>query len=392
MSTDLQKSPTGGGAAGSGDTPHAGGIGLEIRSVSRAYGPVKAVDDVSLSVAPGEVVSLLGPSGSGKSTLLRLVAGLDTPTGGELTLDGRNALDLAPHERDVSMVFQHYALYPHLSAQDNLVLALRYGRGLGKSEAIARARETLELLGVGHLAKRKPAAMSGGQRQRVAIGRALATRSRLVLLDEPMSGLDAVLRASLRVEVVALLRRLGSTALFVTHDQSEAMVVGDRVAVLNEGRLEQLGTPDEVYDAPASRFVASFVGSPPMNVLEGSERRGPGDATVRGSRRTDDRHGPSKLVGPDFEVSAPENAVAVGVRPEHLRVGSADGDGLVVAGEMVVAERLGADRIAHIQAESGLLAVRVTGKPPAAGERVSLYGPPESLSFFDNDGRLIRSV
>jgi multiple sugar transport system ATP-binding protein len=387
MTTGLSKEPSGGGSSSTalvgGGEPLARGLGLEIGSVSRTYGSVHAVDDVSLSVAPGEVVSLLGPSGSGKSTLLRLVAGLDTPTAGQLTLDGRNALELRPHQRDVSMVFQHYALYPHLSAQDNLVLALRYGRGLRKAEAAERARETLELLGVGHLADRKPATMSGGQRQRVAIGRALATRSRLVLLDEPMSGLDAVLRASLRVEVVALLRRLGSTALFVTHDQSEAMVVGDRVAVLNEGKLEQVGTPDEVYDFPATRFVASFVGSPPMNVLEGTERRGP--------REVDARRGPSLLAGPDFEVAAPENAVAVGARPEHLRIGSLDGDGLTVHGEMVVAERLGADRIAYVQAESGLLAVRVPGQPPKPGERLTLTAPAESLSFFDSSGRRIAS-
>jgi multiple sugar transport system ATP-binding protein len=359
------------------------GIGLEIRSVTRLYGSVRAVDDVSLSVVPGEVVSLLGPSGSGKSTLLRLVAGLDTPTSGEIALDERDALELAPHQRDVSMVFQNYALYPHLSAQNNLVLALRYGRGLSKADAVERARETLDLLGVGHLAARKPAAMSGGQRQRVAIGRALATRSRLVLLDEPMSGLDAVLRASLRVEVVALLRRLGSTALFVTHDQSEAMVVGDRVAVLNEGRLEQVGTPDEVYDSPATRFVAAFVGSPPMNVLDGSERRGPRDVETR--------RGPSVLVGPDFELAAPENAVAVGVRPEHLHIGAPEGEGLSVPGEMVVAERFGADRVAYIQAESGLLAVRIPGKPPAPGDRVTLGAPASALSFFDKSGRLILS-
>jgi multiple sugar transport system ATP-binding protein len=204
-----------------------------------------------------------------------------------------------------------------------------------------------------------------------------------------MSGLDALLRASLRVEVVALLRRLGSTALFVTHDQSEAMVVGDRVAVLNEGRLEQVGTPDEVYDAPATRFVASFVGSPPMNVLEGSERRGPGDANARGFSKPSSRSGPSLLVGPDFQVSAPETAVAVGARPEHLEIGPGDEDGLRIEGEMVVAERLGADRIAYVQCASGLLAVRVTGKPPAAGERVTMSAPPAMLSFFDNAGRLI---
>jgi multiple sugar transport system ATP-binding protein len=211
-----------------------------------------------------------------------------------------------------------------------------------------------------------------------------------------MSGLDALLRASLRVEVVALLRRLGSTALFVTHDQSEAMVVGDRVAVLDEGRLEQVGTPDEVYDAPATRFVASFVGSPPMNVLEGSERRGPGDPAARGRADAALRRGPSVLAGAEFEVAAPENAVAVGVRPEHLvlaphRERASDG-GLTVAGEMIVTERLGADRVGYVQAASGLLAVRITEKPPAAGERVTLHAPPETLAFFDRAGRLIRNV
>jgi multiple sugar transport system ATP-binding protein len=197
------------------------------------------------------------------------------------------------------------------------------------------------------------------------------------------------------VEVVALLRRLGSTALFVTHDQSEAMVVGDRVAVLNEGRVEQVGTPDEVYDAPASRFVAGFVGSPPMNVLEGKERRGPGDASARGFSKVSDRSGPSLLLGPDFEVTAPENAVAVGARPEHLQLGglesTADGTGLVLDGEMVVSERLGADRIAYVQSSAGLIAVRVPGKPPAAGERVTISAPSSALSFFDSAGRLIRT-
>jgi multiple sugar transport system ATP-binding protein len=234
-------------------TPVTTGVPIEMDQLSRTFGAVRALHEVSLTVAAGEIVALLGPSGSGKSTLLRICAGLEEPTGGDLRFDGISQLGVAPHRRDVSMVFQHFALYPHLTALDNLTLALRHGRGLSKSAATARARETLEMLGIADLAGRRPGKMSGGQRQRVAIGRALATRARVILLDEPMSGLDAQLRVDLRVEIVALLRGLGTTALFVTHDQAEAMAVGDRVAVLSAGRLEQIGTPDEIYDRPVHR-------------------------------------------------------------------------------------------------------------------------------------------
>ncbi|WP_239333947.1 ABC transporter ATP-binding protein [Frankia sp. CiP3] len=362
----------------------ANGVHIEIAGVSRTFGAVRALDAVSLSVLPGEIVALLGPSGSGKSTLLRICAGLEQPTAGDLRFGGVSQLAVAPHQRDVSMVFQHFALYPHLTALDNLVLALRYGRGMSKSAARARARETLEMLTIGELAGRRPARMSGGQRQRVAIGRALATRAKVVLLDEPMSGLDAQLRAELRVEIVALLRGLGSTALFVTHDQAEAMAVGDWVAVLNHGRLEQAGTPDDIYDRPATRFVATFVGGPPMNVCDGSWA----DATLRGR---------------GFAVPAPAGSVAVGVRPERLRLAgpgaageraghaSGPGDSFRISGEVVVVERLGADRSVYVRTEAGMLTVRVNADHPNPVGLVTLDAPFDSLIFFGEDGLLLPS-
>ena len=371
------------------DGPEAG-VRIDVEHLCRSFGAVRALDDVSLVVAPGEIVALLGPSGSGKSTLLRICAGLEQPSSGELRFGGTSQLGLAPHQRDVSMVFQHFALYPHLSALDNLVLALRYGRRMSKGAARARAAETLEMLGIGALAGRKPAQMSGGQRQRVAIGRALATRATVVLLDEPMSGLDAQLRVELRVEIVSLLRRLGTTALFVTHDQAEAMAVGDRVAVLSSGRLEQIGTPDEIYDRPATRFVASFVGSPPMNVCDGEWSGG-------------------VLRGTGFEAAAPAGSVAFGVRPEHLRLagtgsgagsGGASGAGgrhvartadaspLRLVGRVVVSERLGADRSVYVQTPAGLFAVRVAADDQVgSGTDVVIEAPSVTLSFFDRDGR-----
>ncbi|MCK9925644.1 ABC transporter ATP-binding protein [Frankia sp. Mgl5] len=354
------------------------GARIEAVGIGRDFGSVHALAGVDLAIEAGEIVALLGPSGSGKSTLLRILAGLDAPTSGDLRFDGDSQLGVPPHRRDVSMVFQHFALYPHLSATDNLVLALRYGRGMSKAAARERAAETLRMLGIADLARRRPAQMSGGQRQRVAIGRALATRARVVLLDEPMSGLDAKLRVELRVEIVGLLRQLGTTAVFVTHDQAEAMAVGDRVAVMNRGAVEQIGTPDEIYDLPATRFVATFVGSPPMNVFEGTWADG-------------------ILRGPGFSAPAPAAAVAVGVRPEHLRLGDSAagvgagvgvGDGFRVKGHVVVAERLGAERTVYVRSAAGTLGVRVAAQVRVApDEPVTVTAPASALLCFGPDGR-----
>lgn len=352
------------------------GARIEAVGIGRDFGSVHALAGVDLAIEAGEIVALLGPSGSGKSTLLRILAGLDAPTSGDLRFDGDSQLGVPPHRRDVSMVFQHFALYPHLSATDNLVLALRYGRGMSKAAARERAAETLRMLGIADLARRRPAQMSGGQRQRVAIGRALATRARVVLLDEPMSGLDAKLRVELRVEIVGLLRQLGTTAVFVTHDQAEAMAVGDRVAVMNRGAIEQIGTPDEIYDLPATRFVATFVGSPPMNVFEGTWADG-------------------ILRGPGFSAPASAAAVAVGVRPEHLRLGDSAGgvgvgvgDGFRVKGHVVVAERLGAERTVYVRSAAGTLGVRVAAQVRVApDEPVTVTAPASALLCFGPDGR-----
>jgi len=443
--TDAKAGPPAGPAAlagtAAGDGAAApvrpGGVRIEFDHVSRTFGKkVRALDNVSLAVEPGEIVALLGPSGSGKSTLLRICAGLETPSSGDLRFDGVSQLGVEPHRRRVSMVFQNFALYPHLTALENLVLPLRNGQGLSRSDARARALATLRSLRIDDLADRRPAQMSGGQKQRVAIGRALATEARVVLLDEPMSGLDAKLRVELRVDIVARLRELGSTALFVTHDQAEAMAVGDRIAVVRAGGIDQVGTPDEIYDRPATRFVASFVGGPPMNIRPGTWRGG----QLRG------------VDGDDFTVPAPRGAAAVGVRPEHLTVhqgtgltwgalraaardsgapaGGPAGEGapgapgqpgtagggeeptgrrstlarlrraveavgatdLRLSGQVTVTERIGADRALFVRVPSGeVVAVRRPADEPAPTGAVTLTAPTSVLTFFDADGRAIRS-
>ena len=240
---------------------------IEIRQLAKVYpGAIAALRPVDLTIGKGELLVVLGPSGSGKSTLLRLIAGLEAPTAGSVLFDGVNVTDVPPHRRDVAMVFQHPALYPHLSAFDNLAFGLRT-RGLSRSQARARVNTVAGMLGLDHVLTRRPAALSGGERQRVAIGRALAREPRVILFDEPFSSLDLPLRAGLRDQVIDLHRRFDTTLVHVTHDQSEAILMGDRVVVLDQGRILQCGTPRAIYDRPADRFVATFVGSPPMNIL-----------------------------------------------------------------------------------------------------------------------------
>jgi multiple sugar transport system ATP-binding protein len=262
---------------------------LELEGVTRTWGRVAALRDLTLSVEDGELLAVVGPSGCGKSTLLALVAGLDEPTAGTIRIDGRVANGLAPRERDVAMVFQSYALYPHLTVRKNLAFPLEVGR-VGRREVDARVAEVSALLGLDALLERRPAQLSGGQRQRVALGRALVRRPRLFLLDEPLSNLDAALRLSVRAELKKLHQRLGATFVYVTHDQAEAMTLADRIAVLRDGRLEQLGTPDGIYGRPATAFVARFVGSPTVN-----------------------------LVAPPVLGLSP-GAALVALRPEHLEV------------------------------------------------------------------------
>jgi ABC-type sugar transport system ATPase subunit len=251
---------------------------IEIRQLSKVFpGAIDALRPVDLKISKGELLVVLGPSGSGKSTMLRLIAGLEAPSAGSVWFDGVNVTDVPPHRRDVAMVFQHPALYPHLSVFDNLAFGLQT-RGVSRSQVRARVNTVAGMLGLDHALTRRPAALSGGEKQRVAIGRALAREPRVILFDEPFSSLDLPLRAGLRDQVIDLHRRFGTTLIHVTHDQSEALLMGDRVVVLDQGRILQCGTPRAIYDQPSDRFVATFVGSPPMNILP-CQIRSEGDFT-----------------------------------------------------------------------------------------------------------------
>jgi ABC-type sugar transport system ATPase subunit len=254
---------------------------IELRQLAKSFpGGTKALEPLDLTVAAGELLVVLGPSGSGKTTLLRLIAGLDSPSSGSVWIEGRDVMRVPPHRRDVAMVFQSPALYPHLSVYQNLESALRR-RGIPRQQAKARISTVAGLLEIDKLLSRRPAALSGGERQRVALGKALVREPRVILLDEPFSGLDAPLRADLRRALVVLHRRLETTLVHVTHDQAEALLLGDRVAVLHQGRLLQCGTPRDVYDHPADRFVATFVGSPPMNIIPCEVQREGHSITIR---------------------------------------------------------------------------------------------------------------
>ncbi|HEX3778394.1 MAG TPA: sn-glycerol-3-phosphate ABC transporter ATP-binding protein UgpC [Pseudonocardiaceae bacterium] len=308
---------------------------IRIQAATKRFGSVTAVDGVTLDVNDGEFLVLLGPSGCGKSTLLRTIAGLIPLSDGRLELDGRDITHVPPRDRDIAMVFQSYALYPHLSVERNIGFPLRARRRpreaiRAKVAEVAAALELTELLG------RRPRELSGGQRQRVALGRALVRDPSAFLMDEPLSNLDAKLRAATRYELVELHRQLGTTFLYVTHDQVEAMTMASRIAILNKGRLEQVGSPAEVYDRPASTFVAGFLGSPPMNLLPA---------------RVTSRNGELHAVGAGIELplghiaDSEETEIYLGIRPEHLRRQGATRAPL--RGVVTLLENLGGDEVAH---------------------------------------------
>ncbi len=346
---------------------------------------VTAVDDLNLSVGDGEFIILVGPSGCGKTTALRMVAGLEKITSGRVAVGGRIINDVSPRDRDIAMVFQNYALYPHMTVYRNLAFGLKQ-RKVPKAEIDRRVREVSELLGLEDLLRRRPAQLSGGQRQRVAMGRALVREPKAFLLDEPLSNLDAKLRVQMRAELKRLHHRLGVTTIYVTHDQVEAMTLGDRIAVLSAGKLQQLGPPQDVYDHPANVFVAGFVGSPPMNLLR---------AQARGGRIT-----AGQLV---LEVAGiPDGEVVLGLRPEILR---SSADGLPSMDFVIdVVEPLGDEIVVHGNVEGQLVGgfveeqiPAVAGEPtratitarfdpslrPKIGERIPLGVRPDAVHVFD---------
>jgi multiple sugar transport system ATP-binding protein len=316
---------------------------VEFREVTKSFGDVVAVDRLSLTVEEGEFLILVGPSGCGKTTALRMVAGLEQVTSGEILIDGKVVNDLPPTNRDIAMVFQNYALYPHMTVAANIAFPLRQQR-VKRAEIRERVGEAARLLDIEELLERKPRELSGGQRQRVAIGRALVRRPKAFLMDEPLSNLDAKLRVQMRAELIALHKRLGITTVYVTHDQTEAMTLGDRVLVLDKGVAQQLDTPQVLYREPANTFVAGFIGSPAMNLVEGDASGG--RLTV--GPLTLDR--PSALAG----RSADAGRVLVGIRPEDFRLAES-GPGAFPA-RVEFSEQLGPETLAYFRADGIRLA------------------------------------
>jgi sn-glycerol 3-phosphate transport system ATP-binding protein len=347
--------------------PHAGAsVRLTAVSKSWATGQAPALDRVSLSVAAGSFCVLLGPSGCGKTTCLRIVAGLETPTGGRVEIGGRDVTALPPARRGIAMVFQSYALFPHLSVRENIIYGLR-ARRVAPAERSRRLDRAVGILGIGSLLDRKPGQLSGGQQQRVALGRAIVAEAPVCLMDEPLSNLDAQLRAEMRREILDLQRRLGLTMLYVTHDQTEAMAMADQVVLLRGGRIEQDAPPDTLYARPATGFAAAFIGQPPMNLL--ALEPGAGGKLARG---TD---------GPALAASGSE-AVTAGIRPEALRLAAHGLRALVV-----LAEYLGADTVLSCDAGGQRVLARLPGRVRLApGEPVSLGFDPAELHLFGADG------
>ena len=345
---------------------------IKIDGLKKRYANgFEAIHGIDLDVADGELVVIVGPSGCGKSTLLRMVAGLETITEGTLSIDGTVVNDHEPGQRDIAMVFQNYALYPHMSVFNNMAYGLR-NRGVGREEIKRKVADVAAILELGDLLDRKPAQLSGGQRQRVAMGRAIVRDPKVFLFDEPLSNLDAKLRVQMRIEIKRLQRRLGTTSLYVTHDQVEAMTLADRLVVMNAGRPEQIGTPMDIYTNPASMFVAGFIGSPAMNFLtlermEGGRLRLPGSEAM--------------LAEDDGSNGAP----VLGIRPEHMRtVGTAADADIVLSVDAI--EPLGADTLVYGRApgQEGEIVLRLGGSHSIGeGDNLPVAFDRNHLHFFD---------
>ena len=343
---------------------------ITLRNIVKRYGigpkANEVIHGVNAEIQDHEFVVIVGPSGCGKSTLLRMVAGLEEVTGGEILIGDKVVNNLEPAKRDIAMVFQNYALYPHMSVFDNMAYGLKIAK-VPKAEIEQRVQKAAKILELGGLLDRKPRQLSGGQRQRVAMGRAIVRQPQVFLFDEPLSNLDAKLRAQTRLEIQKLHRELGVTSLFVTHDQVEAMTLAERMIVMNAGRIEQIGTPEQVYQKPATTFVAGFIGNPPMNLLQGQ---------ADGSRFT---VGGQTLTLP---VAAPRpGPLLLGVRPEHAELSPAGSWPLQV--DML--EMLGAERLVYGRLGDAAFTLRIEGTrtPPKAGETVQLLVTPEHMHWFD---------
>ncbi|ERG64054.1 sugar ABC transporter ATP-binding protein [Agrococcus pavilionensis RW1] len=350
---------------------------MTFDKATRVYpgGTRPAVDAIDLEIGDGEFLVLVGPSGCGKSTTLRMLAGLEEVNDGRILIGDREVTDMPPKDRDIAMVFQNYALYPHMTVAENMGFALKIA-GVAKEERAKRVEEAAKLLDLEPYLSRKPKALSGGQRQRVAMGRAIVRQPQVFLMDEPLSNLDAKLRVQTRTQIASLQRRLGVTTVYVTHDQTEALTMGDRIAVLKDGVLQQVGTPRELYGQPANQFVAGFIGSPAMNLMELP-------VTERGVE-----FGTHVTPVAREQLAAAKGHVVVGVRPEDISVAESGGDGLPVLVDLV--EELGADGYlyghADVEGKRVDIVARVDGRTHASlGDTVYITPDPEHMHLFDSD-------
>jgi multiple sugar transport system ATP-binding protein len=362
-----------------------------LRDVRKSFDTTEIIHGVSLSVHDGEFVVFVGPSGCGKSTLLRMIAGLETVTAGDVLIDGKRCNDLPPSERGIAMVFQSYALYPHMSVYDNMAFSLKLAH-MKKDEVRTRVQRAADILQIGPLLERKPKALSGGQRQRVAIGRAIVREPKVFLFDEPLSNLDAALRVQMRLEVTKLQKQFKTTIVYVTHDQIEAMTMASRIVVLNAGVIEQVGTPLELYHHPSNRFVAGFIGSPKMNFLPGTLV-----AAEPGAARVAFRDGTEATVAVDATRAVKASEVTVGIRPEHMVHVKKAGDPTAVAagqsrirGEVVLVENLGDSALLYVRLPETDQLTLCRGEGTSLlkeGETVELGLAATDAHLFDADGK-----
>ena len=349
---------------------------VSFRRLTKSFGPVTVIAELNLTINSGEFTVLLGPSGCGKTTLLRIVAGLETPTLGEIWIGAREVTDHRPSERNIAMVFQNYALYPHLTVADNLAFPLRV-QGVPKAERRRRVERVSTLLGLGSLLERKPRQLSGGQRQRVALGRAMVREPEVFLFDEPLSNLDASLREEMRSELIRFHEQQRKTIIYVTHDQVEAMTMAQRIVIMRDGVIQQIGPPRAIYREPANIFVARFIGSPGMNLLD-AEAAG-SDLMVGGAN--------AEIVG---KVPLPQCAKFVlGCRPEDIRIGRINDPGVTILAAVIALQPLGASVLVDLQIEDRGPRLVVTAawdeNLPRVGERVVVYMPADRLCYFQAD-------
>jgi multiple sugar transport system ATP-binding protein len=356
---------------------------IKLEGLTRKYGPVTAVDNVNLDINDDEFLVLVGPSGCGKTTTLRMVAGLEDISSGSVFIGDRRVNDVEPKDRDIAMVFQSYALYPHMSVYDNMAFGLKM-RKVAPTEIERRIQEASAMLGIGHLLKRKPRELSGGQRQRVALGRAVVREPAVFLMDEPLSNLDAQVRANTRTELLRIHQRIKNTVMYVTHDQVEAMTMGDRIVVMKDGHVQQVAAPKEIYDHPANKFVASFIGSPPMNFLDCELDKSADVATLHGPSFTFAINGASAQ---RLGATSSRN-VTLGVRPEDVIIadpGSVNGSS--IRARIDVVETLGAEQHLSLVADGNYtFLARVSGDHVAhIGDNVVATIDPAKLHVFDKE-------